>query len=80
MRVLAFVLAVGCAASPPLPVISNAAPTAQPERPPAKCEPPCAQKSTRYDDRLAALECRVQCLKEEIWRQKSRLELLSEHE
>jgi hypothetical protein len=79
MRGLAFVLAIGCAA-PPLPVIANVAPPAQPrpERPPAKCEPPCAQKSRRYEDRLAALECRVQCLKEQIWRAKSRVQLLRE--
>jgi hypothetical protein len=81
MRALVFAFVVGCAASPPPPALSNVELVGEPApapRPPAKCEPPCAAKGDSYAVRIAVLECKTQCLKEKIWRTKTRLELLAD--
>jgi hypothetical protein len=75
MRFAIALVLVACARPMEPPALRNVELVGEPPRPrPApKCEPPCAAKSDHFADRMAALECKTQCLKEQIWRAKSRI-------
>jgi hypothetical protein len=81
MRAIVLACVVACATFTPPPALSNVELVGEPAPappPPAKCEPPCAAKGDSYAVRMAVLECKVACLKEQIRNVKSRLELVAD--